>query len=283
MSLLTIVSNVARKAGYLTDSEVLESGDVTTRQLAAWAQDVIKVMARRYEWPKLWKSYSFTLSDGVATYALPGDFSHYHFDTFWNSSDGWRVFGPMSPEEYAAYRGSGFEPLTDRFAIRGVTDEELFIHPTPSNSTDIIVFEYQTARPIRPKTWTASTAVTTGDYVFYNGNYYTTSTTGTTGSTAPTHTTGSVSDGGITWAYYDGAYEDFLFDDDEVVLSPLALEMGIFERFAEIKGLSFIPRFDAMLEEEYRRVVPGKTIFMAGLSDESQVAALNGRITIGRP
>lgn len=281
MSLLSVIQNVGRKAGYSVDAAVLTSNDVTTRQLAAWAQDVIKTMARRYEWPKLWKSYAIT-TDGGDTYALPGDFSHYHFDTFWNTSSGWRVLGPMSPEEYASYRGSQFEPLSDRFAVRGVTDEEVFLYPTPATG-EIVVFEYQTARPIRPVTWTASTSYAAGKYCFYNGNYYKTTSAGTSGSTAPTHTTGSASDGGVTWSYYSGAYEDFLFDDDEPVLSPLVLEQGIFERFAEIKGLSFAARFDAMLEEEYRLRVPGKTLFMASLSDETQVAALNGRATIGRP
>lgn len=281
MSLLTAIQNVGRKAGYSVDAEVLASNDVTTRQLAAWAQDVIKTMAHRYEWPRLWKSYSIT-TDGTATYALPGDFSHYHFDTFWNESDGWRVLGPMSPEEYAGYRGSQFEPLSDRFAIRGVTDKEIFIYPTPGTG-DIIVFEYQSARGVRPVTWTATTAYAAGDYCFYNGNYYSTSSSGTSGSTAPTHTTGSASDGGVTWAYYSGAYEDFLFDDDEPVLYPQVFEQGVFERFAEIKGLSFAPRFDAMLEEEYRRVMPGKTLYMGGANEETQIAALNGRITIGRP
>ena len=281
MSLLSAIQNVGRKAVYTVDAAVLTSSDITTRQLAAWAQDVIKIMAQRFEWPKLNKTATIT-TDGTATYALPGDFSHYHFDSFWNESDGWRILGPMSADEYASFLGSGFEPLSDRFQIKGVTDKELFIYPTPGTG-DILVLEYQAARPIRPVTWTTATAFAAGKYCFYNGNYYYSQFGGTSGATPPTHTSNSASDGGVSWAYYDGPYEDFHFDDDEPVLAQLVLEQGIFERFAEIKGLNFAPRFDGLIEEEYRKKVPSKTLYMAGVSSETSLTALNGRATIGRP
>jgi len=50
-------------------------------------------------------------------------------------------------------------------------------------------------------TWQATT-VYSGDSIVANGNYlYTTTAGGTSGSTAPTHTSGSASDGGVTWVY----------------------------------------------------------------------------------
>ena len=281
MSLLTAIQNVGRKAGYTIDSVILESSDITTRQLAAWAQDVIKIMAQRFEWPKLNKTFTVT-TDGTATYTLPGDFSHYHYDTFWNQSDGWRVLGPMTPDEYASYLGSGFEPLSDRFQIKGVTDKELFIYPTPGTGS-VLSFEYISARPIRPVTWVTSTAYAAGDYCFYNGNYYSTVAGGTSGATPPTHTSSSASDGGVTWDYYDGAYEDFHFDDDEPVLSQLVFEQGVFERYAELHGLNFSPRFDGLLEEEYRKRVPAKTLFMDNADRGLTLAAFDSRVTIGRP
>ena len=49
--------------------------------------------------------------------------------------------------------------------------------------------------------WVATTVVTTGQQIYYGANLYTVSTGGTTGTTAPTHTSGSASNGTSTLTY----------------------------------------------------------------------------------
>lgn len=49
------------------------------------------------------------------------------------------------------------------------------------------------------KTWTASTTYLTGEYSYNAGRLYYASTGGISGSTAPSHTTGSATDGSVTW------------------------------------------------------------------------------------
>ena len=49
--------------------------------------------------------------------------------------------------------------------------------------------------------WTATTVVTTGQQIYYGANLYTVSSGGTTGTTAPTHTSGSAANGSTTLAY----------------------------------------------------------------------------------
>lgn len=49
--------------------------------------------------------------------------------------------------------------------------------------------------------WVTSTSYTSGDQVRNDGRVYQATTTGTSGATAPTHTSGSVSDGGVTWLF----------------------------------------------------------------------------------
>lgn len=49
--------------------------------------------------------------------------------------------------------------------------------------------------------WVSGATVLQNEERKYSGNYYYASASGTTGPTAPTHTTGSVSDGGVTWVY----------------------------------------------------------------------------------
>lgn len=277
MSLLNAVTNVANEAGYEVDDEAYASDDVTTIQLVAMAQRIMQEMADRYCWPKLWKNTSITLVASTATYALPGDFSQYHFDTWWNTSDGFKVYGPTSAQEYAEITGSGVDAYPyDRFTIRGVTDSQILISPTPDASTasQVIAYQYQSARPVRPQTWVTGTTFAAGSYCFYNGNYYSTTAGGVAGATAPTHTTGSASDGTVTWAYYSGTYLKFLADTDEPVLSQRILEQGMLERFAVLKGLNVTPMFDRQLDEEFSKSVTARTLY-AGLTPSSYVHAFN--------
>ncbi|MBI1620027.1 hypothetical protein [Aquamicrobium zhengzhouense] len=51
------------------------------------------------------------------------------------------------------------------------------------------------------KTWASGEAVYLNQERQYNGRWYRATEDGTTGGTPPTHTSGSVSDGGVTWAY----------------------------------------------------------------------------------
>jgi len=50
--------------------------------------------------------------------------------------------------------------------------------------------------------WTASTAFAANNYVYSSGSVYKNSSAGTSGATAPTCTSGTCSDGSITWTWY---------------------------------------------------------------------------------
>ena len=53
--------------------------------------------------------------------------------------------------------------------------------------------------------WVTGEVVAIGDARRNAGNHYTAATAGTTGATAPTHTTGTVSDGAVDWTWIDSA------------------------------------------------------------------------------
>jgi hypothetical protein len=190
----------------------------------------------------------------------------------------------MSPQEYAEVRGYGLNTTVyQRFQIRGVTNSELLISPTPSaaQNNNIIIFEYVADRSARPRTWTTSTTYGVNSYTFYNGNYYETASGGTTGATPPTHTSGSVSDGGVLWTYYNGAYSDFLADTDETVFNQKTLELGMLERFAEIHGLTGIqPRYMTQMHEDYSRQQTSKIIY-AGGHTRAELFARSGTAVFG--
>ena len=284
MALLDAVTNVAFECGYQVDSSIIGSTDVTTRQLLTIAQRIADDMGNSYAWRELDKSATITLVDGQDTYSLPNDFSYYHYDTFWNTSQRWRVLGPMTPQQYAYIIGSGITPIVEsQMMLRGITNKQFLISPTPNSSTagQIIAFQYVANRVIRPRTWTSGLSVASGAYIFYNGNYYVSTASGTTGVTAPTWTTGTQSDGGVSWTYYDGAYATFLADTDEIVLDQKILEQGMIERFADIKGLSITPKYEVQLNEEFSKNIPGKSIYVGGYPRRF-VTAWNGVATFGR-
>jgi hypothetical protein len=284
MTIATVIQNVANEAGYTVESSIFTSTETTTKQLLAIAQRINRDIFEAYPWPKCYASGSITLVGGQATYALPAAFSNYQYETFWNQSTRWRVLGPMTPQEYAEIVGFGVEPtIYQRFQIRGMSNNELLISPTPSatNNGNVLIFEYIADRSVMPKTWSASTAFGINSYCFNNGNYYFTTAGGTTGATPPTHTTGSASDGSVTWDYYNGAYSKFLADTDVSVFNEMLLEQGVLERFAEIHGLDTIrPRFEQQLHEEFGRTYSSKVIYAGGATRALQYAR-NGVAVFG--
>ena len=284
MTLASAVANVAAEAGYTVDSNVITSTDVTTKQLLAIAQRVNHEIGEQYPWPKMYTSGSITLVGGQASYSLPAAFSYYHYETFWNSSNRWRVLGPMSPQEYAEIRGYGLNTTVyQRFQVRGITNTELLISPTPtaSQNGNIIIFEYIADRMARPRTWATGVVYGANSYTFYNGNYYSTTAGGTTGATAPTHTSGTVSDGGVSWTFYNGPYKEFLADTDETIFNQKTLEQGMLERFAEIHGLTSVqPRFDIQMNEDYSRQQVSKIIY-AGGHTRAELFARSGTAVFG--
>jgi hypothetical protein len=284
MSLATVVANVANEAGYTVESNIIGSTETTTKQLLAITNRINREMADQYPWPKMYASGSITLVGGQATYQLPAAFSYAQYESFWNSSTRWRILGPMSEQEYAEIRGFGLNTTVyQRFQIRGITNSELLISPTPgaNNNGNIIIFEYIADRCVKPKTWASGVLYAANTYTFYNGNYYTTTAGGTTGSTAPTHTSGSASDGVVTWTYYSGPYLDFLADTDVSIFSEKTLEIGVLERFAEIHGLTGIqPRYALQLNEDYSRQKVSKVIY-AGGNTRAELFARNGTAVFG--
>lgn len=283
MSLNSIVTNVAAEAGYAISigADAITSQDTTAKQLVAITQRVVREAFDTFPWWQFNKTYSFPLVDGQTTYPLPGDFSTYHFDTWWNQSTRWRVLGPMGPQEYGELVGFGnLQLTTNRFTLQGVASNQIIIYPAPGPDVagQIIVFQYMSARPVKPWTWTANTSLGTKTYAFYNGNYYSLVSGTTTGTTPPTHTSGSASDGSCTWAYFEGAYETFQNGEDTSIIPERVIEQGVLERFAVYKEMKVQPLFDMQLQEEYSMQQPQQTLYTA-TSLPPEVFALGGRAT----
>lgn len=64
------------------------------------------------------------------------------------------------------------------------------------------------------KYWGVAMPVTSGDIVINANRRYIAMSSGTTGSTAPTHTSGTVSDGGVDWLYIEQSRDDDYYQNN---------------------------------------------------------------------
>ncbi len=197
-------------------------------------------------------------------YSLPANFDKQQYDTFWQQSQRWKMTGPLTPAEWELRKNgivAGYP--TKRFRVFGQQDEKLTIDASPVTSDNgaIFVFEYLTRNIFRPKTWAASTTFGPGTYCSLNGNIYYTTGGGTTGSTAPRHLSGSVSDGGVTWAFFADPYETIQADTDSCVFERDVMEPGIKFAFCKAKRLKYDD-----YEYDYRRALSSSITKLQGAS-----------------
>lgn len=83
--------------------------------------------------------------------------------------------------------------------------------------------------------WASGMSVAIGDFVLNANHFYEATTAGTTGATAPTHTSGTVSDGGVDWAYYQYSYDSsaLYVDDLGRIATNTAPQAGQFQRWRQ--------------------------------------------------
>lgn len=261
MSLLSVMKDVARQLGLSEPSTVVSSTDPTTVQLLSLLQkDLQEEIKAAHVWPQLIRVHSFTLATDTAAYALPADFDSFQYETHWDQSNNWLLDGPVSPTEWNLRK---YGTLTTaprlRFRVQGFADDELYLHPTPGSgdSGNTVSFEYLSRTWIRPKSWVTATAFAASSYCWNDGNIYQTASGGTTGATAPTHTTGSASDGTVTWTFVAHPYEEFVADTDEFIIPEQVIRTGLIYFWRETHGLD-TPYFRDKFERAMRSFVVKK-------------------------
>lgn len=259
MSLLSMLQDAAREIPITVPSVIVSANEQDTQRLLAFAHREGKELRSTYNWPQLQKEGTITTVSGQASYALPGDFERFIFNTEWDRTSHLEILGPQSPQAWQ-FRKSGMVSSSPRyrFRVKGVADKRVFIDPTPSSSGSTLVFEYISTNWILPITWTAGYTFLAGKYCSYNGNIYVTTLGGVSGSTPPTHTTGTASDGGISWTAFEGEYSKFLADTDRPVINEWIVGLGVQWRYLRANNLNYETR-QAEWSAALKREVVGLT------------------------
>ncbi len=257
MSLLTLIQDVCNQIGLPSPATVYGSQTLLYKQLLATLEtDVSFELKSAARWPELTKTHTITLVDGQDAYALPADLERQLPETHWDQNNQWPLFGPISPQSYNQDVYGLTEPsLRLRYRIKGFATNQFYLTPTPSaaDAGHVLSFEYQSTTWCRPATWATGTSYAANQYTFYNGNFYYTTASGTSGATPPTHTSSTASDGGVTWTYSAAPYTRFLKDSDEVILPEYLCMLCLKYIFSEAKGLPFDVHYRRFEKELHRQ------------------------------
>lgn len=242
MTAIGIAQTCAKRLGITSPSAIVGSTDGNIILLQAMIERTAQELRNEYAWPELQQEYSFTLSSGVASYALPYDFDYFMSESLWNRTQNWPLLGPIDAVAWQQYKSGLITSLPlQRFRVKYWGTNQFFIDPTPgvSENGQTCVYEYISRNVIRPKTWVASTVWTGNSNCSYNGYIFTRNSTGaaTTGTSAPTPS--SLNDGSITWALYTTPYDTILGDNEEVILDNQMIADGACWRWKAERGFDF--------------------------------------------
>lgn len=243
LTLLQIVQDAAVLCGLDKPSSVVGSTHPTAVKALAMLHVEGAALRRDHSWDVLKRLHTVTLVNGQQTYALPADFERHVFSTQWDSGMSLPASTATS-QDWQYVQNANFVYTSSKIArFWGWLNNQIYLYSTP-DSTDVgntITFEYQSATWIRHQTWAPITAYSSGNKVWYNGNRYAWVSGTTSGSTPPTHTAGSVTDGGVSWQYLNisnGLQERFESDTDVPLLDGVVLQLMLQAAFYEDLGQS---------------------------------------------
>lgn len=150
MSLLSVAQAVAEEVGLTAPNSIIGSSDKTAKQLLRLINRSGKLLAKK-NWTILQKEETFSTVSSTASYSLPSDFERLLDGTAWDRSDYWSLRGPLSPNEWQAYKSAlvATPIVRSRFRIKPDTRvNKFFLDPTPTGTLSM-VFEYASDQWVR--------------------------------------------------------------------------------------------------------------------------------------
>lgn len=159
-----IITNIPSTAGIVAGAWLVSGNGIPN---AAQIQSVDSATQITLNIPCTVTGAAVALSFGKQAYAMPSDFDYFIEQTFWDGSYRWQLLGPIDAQEKNVLK-YGISPVGPRrrFWVRG---NLMYLQPMPTNSTDVIAFDYfsnswcQSATGTGQNLWAADTDVYTLD------------------------------------------------------------------------------------------------------------------------
>lgn len=129
MSLLTIIANVCRRVGQPVPNVVVSSTDATVQQMLSFANEVGTELMKTGDWRKLRKQKVFlTLAQEEQTGMIPTDLGYWIDESCWNRSARRPLWGPISPQQWQAWKAFDTFPVMDVWFMEG---NNILVQPVP--------------------------------------------------------------------------------------------------------------------------------------------------------
>lgn len=142
MALLDLLQNVADEIGLTRPSAIVSSTDQTTRTLLALANREGKILAKRWAWQAMIKTYTFNTVASQVQFAIAdkiSDFDYLIHETWWLRGQKRPMGGPLSPQDWEQLLGNAALGPYPSFRVLGGNFEML---PVPSAGISA-AFEYK--------------------------------------------------------------------------------------------------------------------------------------------
>lgn len=145
-TLLTMCQDVTDEIGIERPQTIVSNTSDTARRLLQSAQRTGNELARRWYWSFLTREHTFDTVEDQSAYDLPDDFDRMIPHTQWDRDNEWRLWGPLTPQEWQFVKSGVAEegPRRDYRIKPDSGTNKVFLSPPPGTGEDgeTLVFEY---------------------------------------------------------------------------------------------------------------------------------------------
>lgn len=151
-----------------TSTGIASSTDPAVLQLLSMFNAAGRELLKAKCWVQLKRTHTITTVAGTTTYTLPTDYYCSLLDTFWDTSNRWKMIGPLSDSQFNTVF-YGYAVIADRkvyrvFGRNGTNQIQLF--PDPGTG-DVLTFDYiSNAWILNSATWQTTVAADANTVAF---------------------------------------------------------------------------------------------------------------------
>ena len=147
-TVLEMVQDVTDEIGVERLNTVVNNTSNTARRALQAAKRTGNELLKKHYWSFLYREHTFDTVDSQAAYDLPSDFDRIVPHTQWDRTNEWRLWGPLSAQDWQFVKSGVAEegPRRDYRIKADSGTNKVFISPTPGSGEggETLVFEYIT-------------------------------------------------------------------------------------------------------------------------------------------
>jgi len=163
----TIINDTAIEVGLVPVNDPYSTQDEAFVQLRGLLNSAGRELVTMFAWEMLQRPFEITTQIGDSgTYALPTDFDHFTDQTGWNISARLPVYGPLSPQDWAAMTSLPIVPVT--YLGFRLSNNKIDIFPSPPPPDAQLKWWYISRNWVQAGANTADRATSAGDVVMYD-------------------------------------------------------------------------------------------------------------------